>query len=48
MIDWVKEAIERYLRFTNILEFDVLTGLRPAEAIESFKLLLDHKKRRDS
>ncbi len=39
MIEWVKEAIEKYPRFTNILTFNVLTGLRPAECIESFNLL---------
>jgi intergrase/recombinase len=40
MIDWVKASIEQYPRFTNILIFNTLTGLRPTEAVESFNLLL--------
>ncbi len=39
MVDWVKRAIKKYPRFSNILKFNVLTGLRPAEAIQSFNLL---------
>ena len=31
---------EKYPRFSNALKFDVLTRLRPTEAIESFNLLL--------
>jgi intergrase/recombinase len=41
MVGWVREAIEKYPRFANILLFDVMTGLRPTEAIESFNLLIN-------
>lgn len=44
MVEWVKGAISKYPRFSNILIFNVLTGLRPAEAIESFNLLLSYEK----
>lgn len=36
MLDWLKEALEKYPRFSNIIKFGVLTGLRPAETLESF------------
>ena len=39
MVDWVKKSIEKYPRFSNIMKFGVLTGLRPAETLESFNLL---------
>ena len=45
MVEWIKMAIEKYLRFSNILQFDVLTGLRPTEAIESFNMMLDPVRR---
>jgi len=45
MVDWIKKAIDEYPRFSSILKFNVLTGLRPTEAIESFSLLMDHRKR---
>jgi intergrase/recombinase len=41
MIEWIRNAISNYPRFKNIFMFDVLTGLRPAEAIESFNMLRD-------
>jgi intergrase/recombinase len=44
MIEWIKDSINMYPRFSNILKFNVLTGLRPAEAIESFNLLLHPEK----
>lgn len=34
MIEWVRNAIISYPRFSNIFTFNVLTGLRPAEAID--------------
>ncbi len=46
MVEWIKKAIITYPRFSNIFKFNVLTGLRPAEAIESFNLLMDHGKRK--
>ena len=45
MIYSVKEAIEKYPHLSNILKFNVLTGLRPAEGIESFNLIMDDVKR---
>ena len=45
MIYWVKEAIKKYSYLSNILKFNVLTGLTPAEATESFNLLKDDVKR---
>ena len=39
MVEWVRNDISNYPRFTNIFMFNVLTGLRPAEAIESFNIL---------
>jgi intergrase/recombinase len=45
MVEWIKNAITNYPRFSNIFLFDVLTGLRPAEAIESFNILIDPAKR---
>lgn len=45
MVDWIKKAINENQRFSNVFKFNVMTGLRPAEAIESFNLLVDHKKR---
>ncbi|HEX7208369.1 MAG TPA: hypothetical protein VF233_09320 [Nitrososphaeraceae archaeon] len=47
MVEWIKKAIITYPRFSNIFKFNVLTGLRPAEAIESLNLLMDHGKRKD-
>jgi hypothetical protein len=47
MVQWIKKAIIDYPRFSNIFGFNVLTGLRPAEAIESFNLLMDPVKRPD-
>ena len=47
MVEGIKDAINKYPRFTNILIFNVLTGLRPAEAIESFNLLLHSEKRNE-
>jgi hypothetical protein len=44
MIDWVYLMRKEYPRFANILMFNVLTGLRPTEAIDSFNLLLSIKK----
>lgn len=44
MIEWIKDSINMYPRFSNILKFNVLTGLRPAEAIESFNLFLHPEK----
>ncbi len=41
MVEWVREAMKKYPRFTNIILFDVLTGLRATEAIESFNLLIN-------
>jgi len=45
MVEWIKMAIEKYPRISNILQFDVLTGLRPTEVIESFNMLLDPVRR---
>ena len=45
MVEWIQTAIEKYPRFSNALKFDVLTGLRPTEAIESFNILLDPLRR---
>jgi hypothetical protein len=45
MAEWIRNAITKYPRFSNILMFNVLTGLRPAEAIEYFNLLLNSEKR---
>ena len=39
MVEWVSNDISNHPRFTNIFMFNVLTGLRPAEAIESFNIL---------
>jgi hypothetical protein len=47
MIECMKDSIGLYPRFSNILKFNVLTGLRPAEAIESFNLLLHPEKRNE-
>lgn len=47
MVEWIKNAITNYPRFSNILMFNVLTGLRPAEAIESLNLLLNSEKRNE-
>ena len=47
MVKWIKDAINTYPRFSNILRFNVLTGLRPAAAIESFNLLLQSEKRNE-
>ena len=47
MVEWIKKAITTHQRFSNIFKFNVLTGLRPAEAIQSFNLLLDCGKRKD-
>jgi integrase len=47
MVEWIKNAITNYPRFSNILMFNILTGLRPAEAIESFNLLLNSEKRNE-
>ncbi|MDN5845252.1 MAG: hypothetical protein L0H53_03150 [Candidatus Nitrosocosmicus sp.] len=44
MIEWVCIKRKEYSRFANILMFNVLTGLRPTEAIDSFNLLLSIKK----
>ncbi len=44
MLEWIKQAINEFPRFANILKFNVLTGLRPQEAIDSFNLLLSHKR----
>ncbi len=41
MIEWIRNAISNYPRFKNIFMFNVLTGLRPGEAIESFNMLGD-------
>jgi hypothetical protein len=46
MVEWIKKAIITYPRFSNMLKFTVLTGLRPAEAIESLNLLMDHGRRK--
>ena len=45
MVELIKTAIDKYPRFSNILQFDVLTGLRPTEAIESFNILLNPLRR---
>ncbi|CAN5722122.1 hypothetical protein BH23THE1_BH23THE1_08480 [soil metagenome] len=47
MVERIKNAITNYPRFSNILMFNVLTGLRPTEAIESFNLLLNSEKRNE-
>jgi hypothetical protein len=47
MVKRIKNAITNYPRFSNILMFNVLTGLRPAEAIESITLLLNSEKRNE-
>ena len=47
MNDWVMKAIHRYPRFSNIFKFNIVTGLRPAEAIKSFNLLLNPLKRNE-
>ena len=47
MVEWIKKAIIAQPRFSNIFKFNVLTGLRPAEAIQSFNLLMDPKKKED-
>ena len=39
MVEWIKESIVSYPRFINFLTLNVLTGLRPSEAIELFNLL---------
>ena len=44
MIERVRIKRKEYPRFANILMFNVLTGLRPTEAIDSFNLLLTIKK----
>jgi intergrase/recombinase len=46
MVDWVRKAIDQYPRFSNILNFGVLTGLRPVETVESFNLALDTESRK--
>ncbi|HKR73431.1 MAG TPA: hypothetical protein VJR94_04900, partial [Candidatus Nitrosocosmicus sp.] len=47
MLDWIKNAIQQYPRFSNIIKFGVLTGLRPAETLESFNLLLNPESRKE-
>ncbi|WP_458743851.1 integrase [Candidatus Nitrosocosmicus sp. T] len=44
MLEWITTTIKSYPRFANILIFNVLTGLRPQEAIDSFNLLLSDKR----
>ncbi|MDN5847804.1 MAG: hypothetical protein L0H53_16185 [Candidatus Nitrosocosmicus sp.] len=44
MLEWIKQTINEFPRFANILKFNVLTGLRPQESIDSFNLLLSHKR----
>ena len=39
MVEWVRESMMTYPRFSNILAFNALTGLRPGEAIQSLNLL---------
>ncbi len=43
MVEWIRNVISNYPRFKNIFMFNVLTGLRPAEAIESFNILQNPK-----
>jgi len=43
MIQWITTAMKSQPRFANILMFNVLVGLRPQEAIDSFNLLLSDK-----
>jgi intergrase/recombinase len=44
MIEWITTTMKSHPRFANILMFNVLTGLRPQEAIDSFNLLLSDKR----
>lgn len=44
MIEWTKATMKSHPRFANILMFNVLVGLRPQEAIDSFNLLLSDKR----
>ncbi|MGD9534526.1 MAG: integrase [Candidatus Nitrosocosmicus sp.] len=44
MIEWVTKTMKSHPRFANILMFNVLVGLRPQEAIDSFNLLLSDKR----
>jgi intergrase/recombinase len=44
MVEWITTIIKSNPRFANILMFNVLTGLRPQEAIDSFNLLLSDKR----
>jgi intergrase/recombinase len=44
MVNWIQIKRKEYPRFDGILLFNVLTGLRPQEAIDSFNLLLSHKR----
>jgi hypothetical protein len=44
MIEWVTMIMKTHPRFANILMFNVLVGLRPQEAIDSFNLLLSDKR----
>jgi intergrase/recombinase len=46
MVDWVRKAINRYPRFSKFMKFGVLTGLRPAETVESFNLVLNSESRK--
>jgi intergrase/recombinase len=44
MTEWVIQMINDFPRFSNILRFNIMTGLRPQEAIDSFNILLSHKR----
>ena len=44
MIEWVTTTMKSNPRFANILMYNVLVGLRPQEAIDSFNLLLSDKR----
>jgi intergrase/recombinase len=44
MVEWITIRMKSNPRFANILKFNVLTGLRPQEAIDSFNLLLSDKR----
>jgi hypothetical protein len=45
MIGWITATMQSHTRFANILMFNVLVGLRPQEAIDSFYLLLSDKRK---
>ncbi|VFJ12808.1 hypothetical protein [Candidatus Nitrosocosmicus franklandus] len=47
MLGWLKNAIEKYLRFYNIVKFRVLIGLRPVQILKSFALILNPESKKE-